>query len=80
MSVIKKAPAILPRKFRMDEPVSVLLRDYWQFITSSPDQVINSALKKTVWRDEDHRKRRERRKNAVADAANRGATEGPAKP
>ena len=80
MSVIKKAPAIPMREFRMDEPVSVVLRDYRQFITSSPDQVINSALKKTVWRDEDYRKSRERRKNAVADAANRGATEGPAKP
>ena len=67
MSVIKKAPAILMREFRMEEPVSVLLRDYRQFVASSPDQVINSAS-------------RERRKNAVADAANRGATEGPAKP
>jgi len=80
MSVIKKAPAILMREFRMEEPVSVLLDDYRQFIASSPDQVINSALKKTLWREQDYRKWRERRKNAVADAANRGASEGPAKP
>ena len=80
MSVIQKAPAILMREFRVEEPVSVLLDDYAQFIESSPDHVIHSALKKTLWRAQDDRQWRERRKNAVADTAKRGATEGPAKP
>ena len=79
MSIIKKAPAILTREFRMEEPVSVLLDDYAQFIESSPDHVINSALKKTLWRDQDYRKWREHRRNAGGDTAKRGAAEGPAK-
>ena len=80
MSIIKKAPAILTREFRMEEPVSVLPDDYRQFIASSADHVIHSALRKTLWRDQDYRKARERRKNALADTAKRGGTEGPAKP
>jgi hypothetical protein len=79
MSIIKKAPAILTREFRMEEPVSVLLDDYAQFIESSPDHVINSALRKTLWRDQDYRNWREQRKNAGGDTARRGAAEGPAK-
>jgi len=80
MSIIKKAPAILAREFRIEEPVSVLLDDYAQFIDSSPDHVINSALKKTLWRDQDYRKWREQRKNSGGEAARHGSTEGPAKP
>jgi hypothetical protein len=80
MSIIKKAPAILTREFRIEEPVSVLLDDYAQFIESSADHVINSALKKTLWRDQDYRKWREQRKSSGGDAVKRGLTEGLVKP
>ena len=80
MSIIKKAPAILTREFRIEEPVSVLLDDYAQFIDSNPDHVINAAIKKTLWRDEDYRKWREQRKNGGSEAAKSGSNEGPAKP
>jgi hypothetical protein len=33
-------------------------------IESSPDHVINSALKKVLWRDQDYRKWREARRTA----------------
>ena len=79
MSIIKKAPAILTREFRMEEPVSVLLDDYAQFIDSTPDHVINSALKKTLWRDQDYRKWREQRRKAGGEAEKHGAEEGPVK-
>jgi hypothetical protein len=69
MSIIKKAPAILTREFRLEEPVSLLLDDYAQFIESTPDHVLNSAIKKTLWRDQDYRKWREQKRNA-----NHGAT------
>ena len=46
----------------MEEPVSTLLDDYAQFIESSADHVVNSVLKKTLWRDQDYRKWRELRK------------------
>ncbi len=62
MPIIKKAPAILTREVRMEEPVSALLDDYAQFIESSADHVVNSVLRKTLWRDQEYRKWREGRK------------------
>jgi hypothetical protein len=62
MPIVKKAPAILTRELRLEEPVSVLLDDYAQFIESSADHVVNSILKKTLWRDQDYRKWREQRR------------------
>jgi hypothetical protein len=64
MSIIKKAPAIMNREVKLEEPVNQLLEDYARFIESSPDHVINSALKKVLWRDQDYRKWREARRTA----------------
>ena len=72
MSIIKKAPAILVREFHLEEPVSVLLDDYAQFIESSADHVVNAAIKKTLWRDHDYRKWREQKRSADSAAARRG--------
>ena len=72
MSIIKKAPAILTREFRLEEPVSLLLDDYAHFIESSADHVLNSAIKKTLWRDQDYRKWREQKKSADNAAIRRG--------
>jgi hypothetical protein len=71
MSIIKKAPAILTREFRLEEPVSLLLDDYAQFIESSADHVLNSAIKKTLWRDQDYRKWREQKKSPDNGAGRR---------
>lgn len=73
MSIIKKAPAILTREFRLEEPVSLLLDEYAQFIESSPDHVLNSAIKKTLWRDQDYRKWREQKKSADNRAGSRAS-------
>jgi len=62
----------------MEEPVSALLDDYAQFIESSPDHVVNSVLKKTLWRDQDYRKWRELRK-APGHGASRPQPERPEK-
>ena len=72
MSIIKKAPAIVAREFQLEEPVSQLLDDYAQFIESSADHVLNSAIKKTLWRDEDYRKWREQKRSADNGAGRRG--------
>jgi hypothetical protein len=69
MPIVKKAPAIVNREIRMEEPVSTLLDDYAQFIESSADHVVNSVLKKTLWRDQDYRKWREQRRTRTGDAA-----------
>jgi len=67
MPIVRKAPAILTREVRMEEPVSVLLDDYAQFIESTPDHVVNSILKKTLWRDQDYRKWREQRRSRPSE-------------
>jgi hypothetical protein len=64
MSIIKKAPAIKTREVRLEEPVNELLEDYARFIESSPDHVLNAALKKVLWRDQDYRKWRDQRRNS----------------
>lgn len=68
MPIVKKAPAILTREIRLEEPVSALLDDYAQFIESSSDHVVNSVLKKTLWRDQDYRKWREQRRSQSDEA------------
>ena len=73
MSVIKKAPQILTREFRLEEPVSHLLDDYAQFIESSADHVLNSAIKKTLWRDQEYRKWREQKRSASSPPTMHGS-------
>ena len=68
MSIIKKAPAIKTREVRLEEPVNELLEDYARFIESSPDHVLNAALKKVLWRDQDYRKWRDQRRNGPEKA------------
>ena len=62
MSIIKKAPAIQTREVRLEEPVNELVEDYAQLMKSIPDHVINAALKKVLWRDQDYRKFQKQRR------------------
>ena len=65
MSIIKKAPTIKTREVHLEEPVNELLEDYARFIESSPDHVLNAALKKVLWRDHDYRKWRDQRRSGL---------------
>jgi len=64
MPIVKKAPEIMSREVRLEQPVNELLEDYARFIESSPDHVINAVLKKVLWRDLDYRKWRGERRAA----------------
>jgi hypothetical protein len=64
MPLVKKAPGIMTREVRLEEPVNELLEDYARFIESNADHVINAVLKKVLWRDQDYRKWREARRTA----------------
>jgi hypothetical protein len=63
MPIVKRAPEIITREIRLEEPVNQLLEDYARFIDSSSDHVINTVLKK-LWRDQDYRKWRAERRTA----------------
>jgi hypothetical protein len=40
MPIVKKAPEVMSREVRLEQPVNELLEDYARFIESSPDHVI----------------------------------------
>jgi hypothetical protein len=63
MPIVRKAPGIMTREVKLEEPVNELLEDYARFIESNPDHVVNTVLKKVLWRDQDYRKWRETRRN-----------------
>lgn len=62
MPIVKKAPEMMAREIKLEQPVNELLEDYARFIDSSPDHVINAVLKKVLWRDLDYRKWRGERR------------------
>ena len=75
MSIINKAPGVMTREVRLEEPVNELLEDYARFIESNPDHVINAILKKVLWRDQDYRKWREARRTTQPGSDKVQATE-----
>ena len=71
MPIVKKAPEMMSREVRLEQPVNELLEDYAQFIESTPDHVINAVLKKVLWRDLDYRKWRGERRAAQPGSTRR---------
>jgi hypothetical protein len=74
MPIVKKAPAVMTREVKLEEPVNELLEDYARFIESNADHVINAVLKK-LWRDQDYRQWREARRTAQPGSDKAQATE-----
>jgi hypothetical protein len=60
MSIINKPPERVKREFELQEPVAVAARKYLAFIVSTPDDVVNSALKMVFWLDAHFRRWRKR--------------------
>ena len=75
MSIVKKAPGIMTREVKLEEPVNDLLEDYARFIESNADHVINAVLKKVLWRDQDYRKWREARRRPATGTDKAQSTE-----
>jgi len=51
MSIINKPPQHVKREYELEEPVALVVEKYATFIDSTPDHVVNSALKMLLWRD-----------------------------
>ena len=75
MPLIKKAPAIVTLEVKIEEPVKQLLEEYARFIDSSPDHVVNSVLRKNLWRDQDYRRWREQHRTAATGTAKSTSSE-----
>jgi len=56
MSIINKPPEMVKREYGLQEPIAVAVDKYATFIQSTPDHVVNSALKIVIWRDVEFRR------------------------
>jgi hypothetical protein len=56
MSIINKPPEMVKREYELQEPIAAAVEKYAAFIQSSPDHVVNSALKIVIWRDAEFRR------------------------
>jgi hypothetical protein len=56
MSIINKPPEMVKREYELQEPIALAVEQYAAFIASTPDHVVNSALKMVLWRDGDFRR------------------------
>jgi hypothetical protein len=45
MSIINRPPEMVKRKYELQEPIAVAVEKYATFIQSTPDHVVDSALK-----------------------------------
>ncbi len=51
MSIVNKPPQHVKREYQLEEPVALVVEKYATFIDSTPDHVVNSALKMLLWKD-----------------------------
>jgi hypothetical protein len=56
MSIISKAPEMVKREYELQEPVAQAVEKYAAFIQSTPDHVVNSALRMIIWKDGEFRR------------------------
>ena len=56
MSIINKPPEMVKRAYELQEPIAVAVEKYATFIASTPDHVVNSALKMVLWKDPEFRR------------------------
>ena len=47
----QQAPQHVKREYELEEPVALVVEKYATFIDSTPDHVVNSALKMLLWKD-----------------------------
>jgi hypothetical protein len=65
MSIINKPPETVKREYELQEPVALAVEKYATFIQSTPDHVVNSALKMVIWRDVEFRRWRKRQQTST---------------
>jgi len=56
---------MVKREYELQEPIAVAVEKYAAFIQSTPDHVVNSALKMVLWRDADFRRWRKQQQTPL---------------
>jgi hypothetical protein len=65
MSIINKPPEMVKREYELQEPIALAVEKYATFIQSTPDHVVNSALKMVIWRDVEFRRWRKQQQTSA---------------
>jgi hypothetical protein len=65
MSIINKPPEMVKREYELQEPIALAVEKYATFIESTPDHVVNSALKMVIWRDVEFRRWRKQQQTPM---------------
>jgi hypothetical protein len=74
MSIINKPPEMVKREYELQEPIAAAVEKYAVFIESTPDHVVNSALKMVIWRDAEFRNWRKQQQTQASGADGHPAT------
>jgi hypothetical protein len=56
MSITSKPPEMAMRQYELQEPVTLAVEKYATFIASTPDQVVDPAVKMLLWEDPEFRR------------------------
>ena len=65
MSIIHRPPEMVKRQYELQEPVALAIEKYATFIASTPDHVVNSALKMLLWKDPEFRRWRKQQQETT---------------
>ena len=65
MPLISKVPEILTREYKLDDYVVAAVENYAKMIDSTPDHVVNSALKMILFKDKDYSRWRKDRQGTT---------------
>ena len=65
MSIIHRPPEMVKRQYQLQEPVALAIEKYATFIASTPDHVVNSALKILLWKDPEFRRWRKQQQETT---------------
>jgi hypothetical protein len=76
MSTSDKPPEMVKREYELQEPIAVAVEKYAAFIASTPDHVVNSALKMVLSRDADFRRWRKQQQTPSDNKDGHGAAKG----
>ena len=64
MPFIKRPPETVTREFQLEEPIAQTLDNYAQFIGSTPDHIVASALRFVFWKDKEFDRLQKEQKKA----------------
>jgi len=65
MPLISKVPEIVAREYKLEDYVVAAVENYAKMIDSTPDHVVNSALKIILFKDKDYSRWRKDRQGTT---------------